>query len=61
MIRLADAIGRVMMAAVTLPRQTKLNSQIEQYIRTEFKKDDQAYVFMCYQLGRKIDVKNITV
>ena len=63
MIKLADSIGRVMMAAVTLPRSDKnlRDTGLETYLKTEYKKDDQAYVRECMRHGRKIDVRNITV
>ena len=63
MIKLAEAIGRVMMATVTLPRSDKnlRDTGMEMYIKTEFKKDDQIYVRECMRYGRRIDVRNITV
>ena len=60
MTNLAEAMGRVMMAAVTLPRFTHVDTSIERYVQTEFKKDDQAYVLMCMNTGRRVDVRNIT-
>ena len=62
MIKLAEAVGRVMMAAVTLPRSDKnlRDTGMETYIKTEFKKDDQIYVRECMRYGRRIDVRNIT-
>ena len=61
MIKIADNIGRVMMAAVTLPRSKNTKSGVEEYVKTEFHKDDQAYVLMCMNTGRRVDIKNITV
>ena len=63
MIKLAEAFGRVMMAAVTLPRSDKnlRDTGMETYIKTEFNKDDQTYVRECMRHGRKVDVRNITV
>ena len=62
MINIANTIGRVMMAAVTLPRSDKnlRDTGMETYIKTEFKKDDQTYVRECMRYGRRIDVRNIT-
>ena len=62
MIKLAEAVGRVMMAAVTLPRSDKnlRETGMETYIKTEFNKDDQTYVRECMRYGRRIDVRNIT-
>ena len=60
MINIANAVGRVMMAAVTLPRSTK-HTNIDLYIKTEFKKDDQAYVKYCMNNNRKIQVTNIII
>ena len=61
MINLAKAIGRVMMAAVSSPRSDKTLKELgmETYVKTEFKKDDQAYVLDCMRYGRRIDVRNI--
>ena len=61
MIKLAEAFGRVMMAAVTLPRSDKnlRETGMETYIKTEFNKDDQIYVRECMRYGRRIDVRNI--
>jgi hypothetical protein len=63
MINLANAVGRVMMAAVTLPRSNKTlrETGMETYVKTEFKQTDQAYVMDCMRYGRRIDVRNITV
>ena len=63
MINIADSIGRVMMAAVTLPRSDKnlRETGMETYIKTEFRQNDQTYVRECMRHGRKIDVRNITV
>jgi len=61
MIKIADNIGRVMMAAVTLPRCNTTSPGLEEYVKTEFKKDDQAYVYMWMNTGRKVDIRNITV
>jgi len=63
MIQLAQSVGRVMMAAVTLPRSDKNLRDIgmETYIKTEFNKDDQTYVRECMRYGRPLDVRNITL
>lgn len=62
MINIANTIGRVMMAAVTLPRSDKnlRDTGMETYIKTEFHKDDQTYVRECMRYGRRINVRNIT-
>lgn len=49
-----------MMAAVTSPRSNKHNN-IDLYIKTEFKKDDQAYVKLCMNTNRNIQISNIKV
>ena len=63
MIQLAQSVGRVMMAAVTLPRSDKNLRDIgmETYVKTEFKQTDQSYVMDCMRYGRRIDVRNITL
>ena len=60
MINIADAVGRVMMAAVTLPRSNN-NNGMETYVKTEFHKDDQAYVMNCMRSNRPVDIRNVTV
>lgn len=60
MINIANAVGRVMMAAVTLPRSNN-NNGMETYVKTEFHKDDQAYVINCMKNGHRVDVRNVTV
>ena len=60
MINIANYIGQVMMAAVTSPRSNK-NNNIDLYIKTEFNKDDQAYVKLCMNTNRNIQISNIKV
>jgi len=58
MINLANAIGRVMMTAVNLPRSTNTKDDaMRLYAETEFRKDDQAYVIECLKYKRPIRVK----
>ena len=49
-----------MMAAVTSPRSNKHNN-IDLYIKTEFKQDDQAYVAYCMNNDRKVQISNVKV
>ena len=60
MINIANYIGRVMMTAVTSSRSKKHNN-IELYIKTEFKQDDQAYVAYCMNNDRKVQISNVKV
>ena len=58
MINLANAIGRVMMTAVSLPRSnTDKYLTMRTFAQTEFRKGDQAYVIDCLLNDRRIDVK----
>ena len=58
MTKLAKAIGRVMMTAVSPTRSEKLKS-METYVKTEFQPGDQAYVMYCMSSGRAIDRRNL--
>ena len=57
MTKLAQAIGRVMMTAVSLPRSNTLyEKSMRTLVQTEYRKGDQAYVLDCLMNGRPIDV-----
>jgi hypothetical protein len=57
MTNIANAIGRVMMTAVKLPRSQKDNYiSMRNFAETEYRKGDQAYVLDCLLNDRKIDV-----
>jgi len=57
MTNLANAIGRVMMTAVRLPRPTTLKEEgFRKYAETEFRKDS-AYVYDCLIHNRPFDVR----
>ena len=58
MTKLAQALGRVMMTAVSTTRSEKLKS-METYVKTEFRQGDQAYVMDCLTYGRSIDRRNL--
>jgi len=58
MTKLAQALGRVMMTAVSTTRSEKLKS-METYVKTEFQPGDQAYVMYCMSSGRAIDRRNL--
>ena len=58
MTKLAQALGRVMMTAVSPTRSEKLKS-METYVKTEFRQGDQAYVMDCLTYGRSIDRRNL--
>ena len=58
MTNLAQAIGRVMMTAVNIPRsydKDKYNS-MRTFAQTEYRKGVQAYVIDCLLNDRRIDV-----
>ena len=59
---IADMLGSVM-TAVRLPRRTtglkQINHNIETYVKTEFRKGDQAYVIDCMRYGHNLDRRNI--
>jgi len=59
MTKLANAIGRVMMTAVRLPRSPYEHYSMQTYVKTEFRKSDQAYVYDCMINGKPIDYRNI--
>ena len=55
MTNLANAIGRVMMTAVKLPRSNKDKYlSMRTFAETEFRKGDQAYVLDCLLNDRPI-------
>jgi hypothetical protein len=57
MTNLANAIGRVMMTAVKLPRSQKDKyTSMRTFAEIEFRKGDQAYVLDCLLNDRRIDV-----
>ena len=58
MTNLANAIGRVMMTAVRLPRSYDKDKYISMrtFAQTEYRKGDQAYVIDCLMNDRHIDV-----
>ena len=58
MTNLANAIGRVMMTAVRLPRSYDKDKYISMrtFAQTEYRKGDQAYVIDCLMNDRRIDV-----
>jgi len=57
MTNLANAIGRVMMTAVRLPRSTTVREEgFRKYAETEFRKDS-AYVYDCLIHNRSIDLR----
>lgn len=57
MTNLANAIGRVMMTAVRLPRPTTVKEEgFRKYAETEFRKDS-AYVYDCLVNNRPFDVR----
>ena len=58
MTKLANAIGRVMMTAVRLPRSYDKYKYITMrtFAQTEYRKGDQAYVVDCLMNDRRIDV-----
>jgi len=57
MTNLANAIGRVMMTAVRLPRSTTVREEgFRKYAETEFRKDS-AYVYDCLIHNRPFDVR----
>ena len=57
MTNLANAIGRVMMTAVKLPRSQKDKYQsMRTFAEIEYRKGDQAYVLDCLLNDRKINV-----
>jgi len=58
MTKLAKAIGRVMMTAVSPTRSDKYIA-MQTYVKTEFQKGDQAYVMDCMLHGHKLDYRNI--
>ena len=58
MTKLAQALGRVMMTAVSPTRSDKYTA-MQTYVKTEFRQGDQAYVMDCMQYGRPIDYRNI--
>ena len=58
MTNLANAIGRVMMTAVKLPRSNKDKYlSMRTFAETEYRKGDQAYVLDCLINDRRIDVQ----
>ena len=58
MTNLANAIGRVMMTAVKLPRSKKDKYlSMRTFAETEYRKGDQAYVLDCLMNDRRIDVQ----
>ena len=58
MTNLANAIGRVMMTAVRLPRSTDKDKYLSMrtFAETEYRKGDQAYVLDCLLNDRRVDV-----
>ena len=58
MTNLANAIGRVMMTAVRLPRSYDKDKYLNMrtFAETEYRKGDQAYVLDCLLNNRRIDV-----
>ena len=58
MTKLAKAIGRVMMTAVSPTRSDKYNA-MQTYVKTEFRQGDQAYIMDCLTYGRPVDYRNI--
>ena len=58
MTKLAQALGRVMMTAVSPTRSDKYIA-MQTYVKTEFHQGDQAYVMDCLTYGRPVDFRNI--
>jgi len=57
MTKIAEALGRVMMTAVRLPRSTTAREEgLRKYAETEFRKDS-AYVYDCLIHNRPFDVR----
>jgi len=59
MTKLANALGRVVMTAVNLPRSTKNMASLETYVKAEFRQSDQNYVMDCMINDRPIDYRNL--
>ena len=58
MTKIAEALGRVMMTAVNLPRSNNDKYiSMRTYAETEYRKSDQAYVLDCLLNDRPINVK----
>lgn len=58
MTKLAQALGRVMMTAVSPTRSDKYIA-MQTYVKTEFRQGDQAYVMDCLTYGHPVDFRNI--
>jgi len=57
MINLANAIGRVMVTAVKLPRSTKESrADFKKWAETEYRRDKD-YAYNCMIEGKRIDLR----
>ena len=57
MTNLANAIGRVMMTAVSLPRSKKEGyADFRKWAETEYR-NDKEYAYQCMVNGKRIDIK----
>jgi len=57
MTNLANAIGRVMMTAVSLPRSNKEKyADFKTWAETEYR-NDKDYAYQCMLAGKKIDIR----
>lgn len=56
MINLANAIGRVMMTAVTLPR-SNTKEQMRLYAHTEYNQNDRDYILYCLGQDKPLDTR----
>jgi hypothetical protein len=58
MINLANAIGRVMMTAVSLPRSTPKENinELRKWAETEYR-NDKHYALQCLLAGKRVDIR----